>query len=376
MLRDSHHRPVDPDGTWFVHHGTDVETHSDQDVPHLTPLARFFVRNHTEPPAIDPETWRLVVAGDGVLTERSYSLADLQRLAATTYERAIECTGNGRRLFGEQQGLPLPGTQWHLGAIGVARWTGVRLATLLQDAGLHADAVQVMPVGLDRPYVEDGVDHGHVRRPLPLTKALDDVLVAWEMSGEPLPPDHGFPVRLVVPGWVGIASIKWLGELHVTTSPVDSPWNTRWYRMHGDGWDEGNASLDRMPVKSTIDVTGPLEVGRMTVLRGRAWAGEATVGVVEVSTDGGLTWDETTLTGPNEPSSWVEWEHAWTPRSAGPHELVSRATDSLGRTQPDLATANDQGYFFDAAIRVPVTVSASRSGARTEDVRQVAGPAS
>ena len=107
--------------------------------------------------------------------------------------------------------------------------------------------------------------------------------------------------------------------------------------MHGDGWNEANATLDRMPVKSTIDVTGPLEAGRMTVLRGRAWAGEATVGVVEVSTDGGDTWDEATLTGPNEPSSWVEWEHAWTPGAAGPHELVSRATDSLGRTQPDAA---------------------------------------
>ena len=224
-----------------------------------------------------------------------------------------------------------------------------------------------MPVGLDRPYVEDGVDHGHVRRPLPLTKALDDVLVAWEMNGEPLPPDHGFPVRLVVPGWVGIASIKWLGELQVTTSLVDSPWNTRWYRMHGDGWDEANAELDRMPVKSTIDVTGPLEAGRMTVLRGRAWAGEATVGVVEVSTDGGHTWDEATLTGPNEPSSWVEWEHAWTPRrrrgrtswSAGP------PTAAAGPS-PTLAAANDQGYFFDAAVRVPVTVAAAPAELRRE----------
>ena len=183
------------------------------------------------------------------------------------------------------------------------------------------------------------------------------MLVAWEMNGEPLAPDHGFPVRLVVPGWVGIASIKWLGELRVTTTGVDSPWNTRWYRMQGAGWDDSNATLDRMPVKSTVDVTGPLEVGRMSVLRGRAWSGGATVAAVEVSTDGGRTWHEATLTGRNEPSSWVEWEHAWTPGTAGVHELLTRATDSHGRTQPARATPNDQGYLFDAAVPVPVLVA-------------------
>lgn len=372
MLRDRHDRPVDPDDTWFVHHGTDVESRWTEDVPHVTPVERFFVRNHTEAPILDADTWRLVVGGDGVLAERSYSLADLQALGVTTYERALECTGNGRRLFGEQQGTPRPGTQWHLGAIGVARWTGVPLATVLRHAGLREEAVQVMPVGLDASYVEDGVDHGHVRRPLPLDKALDDVLVAWAMNGEPLAPDHGFPVRLVVPGWVGVASIKWLGELQVTTTRVDSPWNTRWYRMHGEGWDESTSTLDRMPVKSTVDVTGPLRAGRMSVLRGRAWSGGATVAVVEVSTDGGRTWEEATLTGPNEPSSWVAWEHAWTPARPGDHEIVTRARDSHGRTQPDRAATNDDGYLFDAAVRVPVTV-AEPTPADGPTYRQVVG---
>ena len=189
------------------------------DVPHLTPNERFFVRNHTEAPAIDADTWRLLVAGDGVLARaRPTRWPTCARSRRTTYERALECTGNGRRLFADQQGTTVPGTQWGLGAIGVARWTGVPLSPCCAHAGLRADAVQVMPVGLDAAYVEDGVDHGRVRRPLPLAKALDDALVAWEMNGEPLPPDHGFPARLVVPGWVGIASIKWLGELRVTTS--------------------------------------------------------------------------------------------------------------------------------------------------------------
>lgn len=366
MLRDSQGRPVDG-GDWFVNHGTDVETRWEADVPHVTPNDRFFVRNHTEPPVVDPATWRLLVTGDGVLGERTYSLDDLKTFSTTTYERALECTGNGRRLFAEQQGAHRPGTQWGLGAIGVARWTGVPLSTVLRHAGLRPEAVQVMPVGLDAAYVEDGVDHGRVRRPLPIAKALDDTIIAWEMNDEPLPVDHGFPARLVVPGWVGIASIKWLGELRVTTSVVDSPWNTTWYRMHGEGWHGSDAVLDRMPPKSAIDVTGPLEAGRLTVLRGRAWSGEASIRMVEISTDGGETWDEATLTGANEPSGWVEWEHPWTPARDGEHVLLSRATDSAGRTQPVEAPLNDDGYLFSAVVRHPVTVAARATPGRVPE---------
>jgi DMSO/TMAO reductase YedYZ molybdopterin-dependent catalytic subunit len=360
MLRDSSGRPVD-DGDWFVHHATDgggdSESRWEADVPHLTANERFFVRNHTTAPALDARTWRLAVTGDGVRRETAYSLGDLQAFPAVTVTRALECTGNGRRLFATQQGAPRPGTPWGLGAIGVARWTGVPLRALLRDAGLCDDAVQVMAVGLDDAYVEDGVDHGRVRRPLPMAKALDDTLVAWAMNGEPLPLDHGFPARLVVPGWVGIASIKWLGELRVTTTVVDSPWSTTWYRMHGPGWSGRNAVLERLPPKSVVDATGDLEPGRLALLRGRAWSGEASIRMVEVSTDGGTTWDEASLTGPNEPSSWVAWEHPWTPVRPGPHVLLTRATDSLGRTQPEIAPDNDDGYLFSAVVRRPVTVA-------------------
>lgn len=348
-----------------VQHGTDRETVWDEDVPRLTPNDRFYVRNHTTAPAIDARSWRLLVSGDGVLGERVYTLADLQAFTSETYERAVECTGNGRVLFAEQQGTPRPGTQWGMGAIGVARWTGVPLRTVLRHAGLREDAVQVMAVGLDDSYIDEDVDWGHVRRPLPIAKALDDVLLAWEMNGEPLPREHGHPVRLVVPGWVGIASIKWLGELRVTTTRVDSPWNTRWYRMHGAGWDGPDAELGRMPVKSVVDAIGSPTVDALTVLRGRAWAGEASIRMVEVSVDGGLTWDEASLTGPNEPSAWVEWEHPWIPTVDGEHTLVTRATDSLGRTQPDTAPDNDDGYLFWAAVRRPVTVAPARTSAGT-----------
>ena len=155
------------------------------------------------------------------------------------------------------------------------------------------------------------------------------------MNGEPLPPDHGFPARLVVPGWVGIASIKWLGELRVTTSVVDSPWNTRWYRMHGEGWSGAGAVLDRMPPKSTVDVAGRLEAGRMTVLRGRAWSGEATISVVEVSTDGGRDLGRGDADRLQRAVELGRVGAPLDPGRAGEHVLLSRATDSRGRRQPD-----------------------------------------
>ena len=368
MLRDRIGRPTGDPG-WFDHHGTDVETVWDDDVPSLTPTERFYVRNHTTAPEIDGDSWRLLISGDGVVTEQVHSLAGLRAFTSHTYERAVECTGNGRSLFGDQQGTPRPGTQWGMGAIGVARWTGVRLSTLLQHAGLRPEAVSVMAVGLDDPYVDEGVNHGRVRRPLPLAKALDDVLVAWEMNGEPLPRDHGYPVRLVVPGWVGIASIKWLGELRVTTVAEDSPWNTLWYRMHGEGWDGDAAVLDRMPPKSDLDplLPGrPLQVGATTTLRGRAWSGEACIARVEVSTDGGHRWRTATLSGANEESCWVAWELPWTPSSPGSHEVLTRATDTLGRTQPLSAPVNDDGYLFGAVVRHRVQVAPALGRSRPQ----------
>src|SRR5690348_3194618 len=121
MLRDTTGQPL---GDWWVSHGTDVETRWSGPVSHVTPTEQFFVRNHSEPPAIDTQTWRLLVSGDGVIGDATYTLDDLEAFTSQTVERAVECTGNGRRLFGEQQGAPRPGTQWGLGAIGVARWTG------------------------------------------------------------------------------------------------------------------------------------------------------------------------------------------------------------------------------------------------------------
>ncbi|NEB82353.1 molybdopterin-dependent oxidoreductase, partial [Streptomyces sp. SID14478] len=202
---------------WFTERGTNAETNfaSLAHTGHHTPVSHFFVRNHTSTPHLDPATWSLKVWGSGLSAEgRDFTLADLRRLPAVTRSSFLECAGNGRSYFTSQQGQTVTGTAWTLGAVGSARWRGARLADVLRLAGLRRGAVDVLPRGLDPDYVTaDGTNLGRVRRPLPVAKALDDVILAYEMNGAPLPPDHGAPVRLIVPSWIGIASIKWVGDI-------------------------------------------------------------------------------------------------------------------------------------------------------------------
>ncbi|CAA9225319.1 MAG: putative sulfite oxidase, partial [uncultured Corynebacteriales bacterium] len=350
-------KPLPPEV--FTVFDTNAETRWEalRDTGRHTPTDRFFVRNHTSTPVLDRLAWRLRLHGDGLAGGPvELSLADLRRLPAESCTEAIECAGNGRRFFATQQGEPVAGTGWRLGAVGVARWRGVRLGTVLRRAGISRHAVDVLPSGLDPHYVTDGVDLGPVRRPLPVAKALDDVLLAYEMNGEPLLPDHGAPVRLVVPGWVGIASIKWVGDIEVSTRPLFSPWNTRFYRCFGPGHPaEGGAPLAELGVKSAFELPLPavLPAGRGTLLTGRSWSGHGPVVDVRVSTDGGARWRRPRLRGG---PGWARWELPWTPPGPGAYELLARATDATGRTQPDRARYNTLGYLFDAVVRHPVRV--------------------
>lgn len=348
---------------WFDDYGNNVEMRWDSVSPRpLTPSPRLFVRDHTATPRIDAATYALRIFGDGLRQPRSIDQAvtlsydRLRSMPSHTQVSLIECTGNGRSYFGTQQGTPADGTPWQLGGVGVVRWRGVRLAALLREIGLSADAVDVMATGLDAPYVSDGVDYGHVRRPFPVSKALDDALLAYELNGEPLPPDHGFPVRLVLPGWVGIASIKWLGSLEVSTTPLESPWNTTWYRMTGDAYPDDSPPLSVLPVKSAFELPWDARLPRRRLrLTGRAWSGAGDIARVRVSTDGGHRWrDATLLDGPA--GGWTQWEYGWRPRRRGVHELLARATDAAGRTQPMRVPFNDGGYFFWAVVRHRVTV--------------------
>ena len=346
-------KPLPPE--WFVVHGTNAEMRWDaaRRLGHLIPSERFFVRDHTRTPSIDPATWRLTVHGAGVRRPLELRYRDLERLPSKGLTSVIECAGNGRSFFGSQQGTPASGTPWKLGGIGLARWRGVPLGEVLDRAGLRRGAVDVLAEGLDDTYVTGGVDYGRVRRPVPVGKALDDVLLAYEMNGRTLPADHGFPLRLVVPGWIGISSIKWLGRLEVSDAPVETAWNTKWY-----------PGLSVQPVKSAFELEwdATLPAGRKAVLSGRSWSGHAPIRRVEVSTDGGTSWRRAHLHGPNERYGWVNWELPWTPRP-GRHELLARATDRTGLTQPDTVPFNEGGYQFWAVVRHPVTATGRQLGA-------------
>ncbi|MEU5143046.1 sulfite oxidase [Streptomyces sp. NPDC021139] len=343
----------------FTVRGTNAETRlaALAHTGYHTPNDRFFVRNHTATPLLTAADWKLTVWGDGLERHRAvaFSLADLKKLPSVTHSAFVECAGNGRSHFTSQQGQEVSGTAWTLGAIGVARWRGVRLAAVLERAGLGRRAVDVLPRGLDDDYVTaDGTNLGRVRRPLPLSKALDDVLLAYEMNGAPLPPDHGHPVRLLVPSWIGIASIKWVGDIQVSARPLYSPWNTDFYRLFGDAHpDGGSAPLTRQTLKSAweLDERANLTAGVTHRLTGRSWSGAGGVVRVDVSTDGGSEWKAARLHDAPRRDGWVRWSTLWRPPAPGTYTLLARATDTTGRTQPDATVHNTQGYLFDAVVR-------------------------
>ncbi|GLX94127.1 molybdopterin-dependent oxidoreductase [Herbidospora sp. NBRC 101105] len=296
-----------------------------------TPNDRFFVGNHTTTPFVDAHSWRLRLHGDGLAGPRLLTYADLRRLPARTMDVAIECAHNGRSLFGPRD------DGWGLGGIGVARWRGAPLRSVLALAGIRPEAVDVLATGLDDP-VEG---RGHVRHVVPLAKALDDVLVAYEMNGVTLPPDHGYPARLVVPGWVGIASVKWLGDVEVSTRPLDNPFGT---------------GVTTPSVKSAFELPRPARIpfGRRHVLRGRSWSGAGAIAKIEVSTDGGRSWRKAFHR--RGTRAWTPWHLEWCPREKGPGVLLARAVDHNGYRQPEFTAYDKMGYLFDAIVAHPVIV--------------------
>jgi DMSO/TMAO reductase YedYZ molybdopterin-dependent catalytic subunit len=345
-------KPLPPD--LFVDHGTNAEMRWDAiDGQDLVPNDRFFVRNHTRTPVIDAATWTLRLHGTGVRQEVELGYDEIRALPATELAAVIECVGNARAYFTTQQHQLVEGTPWRLGGIGAASWRGVRLATVLELAGLAGDAVDVMPRGLDDDWVYHGVNYGPPRRPLPIEKALDDVLLAYEMNGEPLPPDHGFPLRVVVPSWAGIASIKWVGSIEISRTPLTSPWNTEFYRLDGE-------PITRQVVRSAFELpwNAELAAGEEHVLRGRSWSGNGLISAVEVSTDDGERWSRAEPVAPQYEHGWLRWEVRWRPSAPGPYALRARATDESGMTQPTQTSHNPYGYLFDAVVAHPVTVVA------------------
>jgi DMSO/TMAO reductase YedYZ molybdopterin-dependent catalytic subunit len=312
---------------------------------YLTPVESFYVRSHFHAPALQRDAYRLAV--EGVVTNPlSISYDELKRLPATTAVATLECAGNSRIFLVPQK----PGAQWELGAVGNAEWTGVPLATILNRAGLSGDACEVVLEGADRGAApEKPAPPGTIpySRSVSLDKALDDVLIAYAMNGVDLPQDHGFPVRAIVPGHYGMASVKWLTRVVVLREPFHGYWQTTDYGY----WDELDGISVRRPLsdvklKSAIARPRTLEVvprGQRYEVYGAAWSGGADVVAVEVTTDGGRTWAEANFLDPIRPNAWRRWRYEWqTPDDAGGCTLMSRATDASGASQPDRF---DERYF-------------------------------
>lgn len=323
----------------------------------LTPDEQFYVRTHFEVPNIDRRTWTLKVEGE-VEKPLEIGFDELIKMPTCTLPALLECSGNGRAF------LPPPQSsiRWELGAVGTAEWTGVRLSDVLKRSGVKTGAVEVLLEGADRGEfrMPDAQTPGviHYSRSLPLEKAhKPEVILAFRMNGKDLSPAHGYPVRAVVPGWYGMASVKWLTRIAVLDEPFHGYFQTFVYAI----WrrQQGQPSLEAVTdihVKSQIARPMEREVvpaGRPYYVFGAAWAGEEDVTKVEVSTNGGNTWTSAELTGEAKPFCWRFWEYEWETPQPGKVTLMARATDSKGRTQP---TERDDDRR-DAVITHPLPVT-------------------
>jgi DMSO/TMAO reductase YedYZ molybdopterin-dependent catalytic subunit len=327
---------------------------------YITPVDRFFVRSHVYTPRIDITGWRLSV--DGAVTSRlTLTMDDLRRLPAVELVSVLECAGNGRGFYEPS----VPGLQWTHGAVGNGRWRGVRLADVLKQAGMKPDAREILFNGADVPIgaMPD------FQRSIPVMKALDPrTLLAYDMNGEALPVEHGFPLRVVVPGWAGDSWIKWVTSVSVLDKEDDGFWMARAYRHPGRPVRPGTAvppeqmqPVTSLRVKSVI--TAPLDGsqvvnGRPVTVRGAAWSGDAgPVSVVEISTDGGRSWSSARMRRDQRTEfGWRLWEYNWTPSRAAYHTILARARDAAGNTQPFDQEWNPSGYGWNVIPRVGVNV--------------------
>ena len=337
----------------------DLETPVEYFNTWITPLPHFFVRNHMhEPSELNREDWKLTIGGE-LEKPVTLSLAELSKIEAHEVVNTLECAGNGRSLYRPQ----VPGVQWGKGAVSTARFSGPRLRDLLQRGGVKTTGKQVMFRGLDEvpgkvpPFV----------RSIPIEKALDpDTVIATHMNGAALTKHHGFPARALVPGWIGAASCKWLTEIKVLEREFDGNFMSPGYRFPNQPVKPGDAVkpedthvMTALNVKSAISSPGEgaqVKASKVSI-RGTAWAGEADVAKVEVSTDGGATWSAAKLGHQQARYAWRLWTYDWKTPKSGEYIVMSRATDSRGRIQPATPLWNPSGYLYNAVDQVKIRVA-------------------
>jgi DMSO/TMAO reductase YedYZ molybdopterin-dependent catalytic subunit len=320
----------------------------------LTPTGLHYLLVHFDIPAIEPSTWRLRVGGR-VRRALELTLGDLRALPQRTIAVTLECAGNGRARLS-----PRPLCQpWLLEAVSTAEWTGAPLAAVLEQAGLADDAVELVFSGADRG-VQGGEEQDYARS-LTVAEAMrPDVLLAYDMNGEPLEPQHGFPVRLIVPGWYGMTSVKWLTTIEAVEQPFEGYQQAIAYHYQRDEEDLGQP-VERIRVRALMVPPGIpdfftrariVDAGRHA-LSGRAWSGEGAVTRVEVAVDG--RWSDARLDPPLGQYAWRGWSFEWD-ATRGEHELACRATDATGRAQPLEQPWNYQGMGNNLVQRIAVTV--------------------
>lgn len=327
----------------------------------LTPTRRFFIRNHFAIPKLEASTWALSIWGE---VEKPLMLrhAELRALPSKELVCLLECAGNSRSTMQP----PAEGVPWDHGAMGIARWRGVPVAAVLQQASLHPSATNVLFEGADfgKERTAPGAlapTEGSYAMSLPLEKAMHpDTLLAYEMNGERLTAEHGYPVRLLVPGWYGMVSVKWLINIRVLDQPFRGFHENDYYVFVAEG--ESDSAIGQrvttMRVKSLI--TWPARGGLLATgshrIRGIAWSGQGAISQVEVSVDDGRTWHKADLRDSESPYGWHRWGYQWEVRKAGYYLIRSRATDAKGNVQPLQACWNFRGYAVNSVHAVPVTV--------------------
>ena len=325
----------------------------------VTPVGLHYLLIHYDIPAVDAESWTLSVEGR-VARPLRLTLDELRARAAVELTATMECAGNGRAQLD-----PRPASQpWLNEAVGTARWRGVSLARLLDEAAPLDDATEVVFTGLDRG-VEKEIEQ-RFQRSVSLEEALaGNSLLAYEMNGVPLPPQHGFPLRLVVPGWYGMTNVKWLESIEVVDRPFDGFQQASSYRFKVDEDDEGRPLTRMLPRALMLPPGIPeffsrertLPLGEVR-LEGRAWSGLAPVAGVEVSDDAGKTWTEAELGDAGAGRwAWRPWTSTWSPRAAGSYTLCCRARDDAGNVQPVDPEWNVGGYANNSVHRIVVAVT-------------------
>jgi len=351
--------------TWFKdktpfieHEGKILETRLELMQGFVTPIPHFFVRNASESIAVDAGDWALVIEGDAVAQPIAISYQAILSLPTHTYFAYLECAGNQRTMFELVQGSPAKGNPWKTGGVSNGEWTGVALRDVLKLAGLQPNASDVLLIGLDEKSPEQGF-----RRSMPIDQALHpDTLLAYALNGEVLPRDHGFPLRAVVPGWVGSSWVKWLGRIVVSSQRFWGRNNTTQYVLVGEEYTpEGEARgqvITMQTIKSALALPWPAQMTPgVHRIYGYAHSPHGKIAGVAWSADRGQHWQAAELLEPQLQYSWARFVFSWE-ATLGEHTLMVRATDLAGNTQPDEVPYNSEGYLFNQPLPHPITVAA------------------